>query len=456
MSAAALLLALVTQADSGPRYLTTGLFIASIEEGARIFTPARLLPFEHPEALGHQFPTVQQLHGGEDQVLLIIGQAAGYGLATTLERYPTQPDTLWPYAPFAPPPVAAIRAAPVIARSAVLAPLPGLRALAVVDRFPVGFIVDTRGLSLAERHMDRATSMGLDVTRAEFLAALTRAAQAAPATGAAVIVFRATPPWIAQLGYSAGGVYPVRCGAYGMPFVDVVIAGDTLPLVFDTGDMAGLTLATAAIDRLHLPEVGRWDRLDSGGRVIGQYRRVHAVTVTLLGRALANQTILEFSDAVLGGLVGPDALPGARFTLDYRAELLAVADAPLTRVPAGFIVLPLVHSARQPRLILAMGRVNGRLVLIEFDTGASRTNIDPRLVQELGLPQTADGVRIDSLALGPLVFTVPSAKVNSKAGIDPTLTPPLLLAVGSDILSQLIVTVDYGGGRMFLLDARRP
>ncbi len=185
---------LAAQQPATPRYLTTGLFIASIEEGARIFTPARLLPFDHPESLGHQFPTVQQLHGGEDQVLLAIGEAAGLRLAPTLQRYPTEPDTLWPYAPFVPPPVAAIRAAPVIRRPAADAPLPGLRALALVDRFPVGFIVDTRGLSLAERHMARATTAGIDVTRAEFLAALARAAEAAPATGAAILVYTRQDP----------------------------------------------------------------------------------------------------------------------------------------------------------------------------------------------------------------------------------------------------------------------
>jgi hypothetical protein len=168
----------VAQPPAPPRYLTTGLFIASIEEGARIFTPARLLPLDHPEALGHQFPTVLQLHGGEDQVLLAIGQAAGLRLAATLQRYPTEPDTLWPYAPFAPPPVAAIRAAPLITRAA-----------ADVDRFPVSFIVDTRGLSLADRHMRQPTTMGLDLSRAEFLDALTRAAQSAPPSGAAVIVY---------------------------------------------------------------------------------------------------------------------------------------------------------------------------------------------------------------------------------------------------------------------------
>jgi hypothetical protein len=170
-------------------YVTTGIFIASIEEGARIFTPARLLPFGHPEALTHEFPTVQQLHGGEDRVLIIIGQAAGLRLSATLQRYPTQPDSLWPYAPFKRPPVEAIRAAPVILKQAKESPLPGLRAVAYFDRFPISFIVDTRGLSLAERHMQQATTMGLDINRATFLDALKNANRFVPEKGAAILVF---------------------------------------------------------------------------------------------------------------------------------------------------------------------------------------------------------------------------------------------------------------------------
>ena len=218
------------------------------------------------------------------------------------------------------------------------------------------------------------------------------------------------PSWVAQLGYRPDEVFAVRRGYLGMPFLEVAIGDSTYWLLFDTGNMVGLTLATPLLDQLRLPESGRWDRLDSDGRVIGSYRRVRAPVVRVLGRTLADQVIFEFSDTALGGLVGPDALPGTRFTLDYRAGILAITRSPLEGVPLGFAALPLMRSSRLPRLILASGRVNGRPVLIEFDTGASRTNIDPALVQALSLPRAGNGVRIDSLAIGPLVFAVPSAR----------------------------------------------
>jgi predicted aspartyl protease len=240
-----------------------------------------------------------------------------------------------------------------------------------------------------------------------------------------------------------------------MPFVEVTIGQSTQQWLFDTGNMVGLTLATNVLDQLNLPEIGRWESLDSDGQVIGTYRQVRAPAVRLLGQTLSDQTIFEFSDSSLVGLVGPDALPGSRFTLDYRAEVLAVTSSTIATAPPGFLVLPLTRSSRHPRLILAGGRVNSRPVLIEFDTGASRTNIDPQLVRDLALPVTANGVRIDSLAIGPLVFAVPSAKVVPKSGIDPTLTPPIQLTVGSDILAQIILTVDYAGGQLLVRDARR-
>jgi hypothetical protein len=262
------------------------------------------------------------------------------------------------------------------------------------------------------------------------------------------------PAWVAALGYRPDEVAAVRRGHLGMPFLPVAVGDSTVWLLFDTGNTVGLTLSTPLLDRLGLPEEGHWDRRDGAGRVIGTYRRARAPVVRVLGRTRTGVEVFESPDTAIAGLVGPDALPGSRFTLDYRSGSLAVTDSPLRESPAGFAALPLTRSARLPRLILAMGRVNGRPVLIEFDTGASRCNVDPALVRELALPVSGHGVRIDSLAIGPLVFAIPSARVNPKAGIDPTLDPGIMLAVGSDVLSQMILTVDYGTGRLLVADAR--
>lgn len=167
-------------------YAPVGLFFGAVEEGARIFTPARLLPFDHPESLGHDFPTVQQLHASEFPTLLWLGEQIGLRLWPTLERYPTEPSRYWPYPEFRPPPDSAVLAHATRVRHAPAeAPVPGLRAAVFDGPALVAFIVDTRGMSIASRHMTRATAMGLDITRAQFLAAI---GTAAPREGARLVV----------------------------------------------------------------------------------------------------------------------------------------------------------------------------------------------------------------------------------------------------------------------------
>lgn len=163
-------------------YLPVGLFIGAIEEGARIFTPVRLLPFDHPESLRHEFPTVLQLRGNEFPMLIWLGERAGLKLRPTLQRYPAEPRRSWPYPAFRmPPDSTTLRCATVVRYPRADAPLPGLRAVLYDNRELVAFIVDTRGISLAERGMDRPTSMGLDVSRAQLLEAI--ATSAPPAGG---------------------------------------------------------------------------------------------------------------------------------------------------------------------------------------------------------------------------------------------------------------------------------
>ncbi|MDX1392836.1 MAG: hypothetical protein R3195_00525 [Gemmatimonadota bacterium] len=172
--------------ESTGEHLTIGLFIASIEEGARVFTPVRLLPFEHPEAEGHEFPNALALHRSEYELLVALGRHSGLGLAATLQRYPGPPTEDWPYDDFIPP-------VPPEEDETVVRlndpPLPGLRAALLVDGDPRAFIVDTRGLTLDERDMARPTTMGLDITRAELLAALAEVATRLSQPGRVIVTF---------------------------------------------------------------------------------------------------------------------------------------------------------------------------------------------------------------------------------------------------------------------------
>lgn len=174
--------------DEGLRpTVTFGISLASVEEGARILGVVRLMPFEHPDAHGHEFPNPSRFSTDEVETLIHLGRKAGLGLRATLTRYPSQPGP-WPYTAFAKPPLTAIRSARVFDARASDSSIPGIRAVAYRDRDPIAFIIDTRGMTLEERGMARPTTMGIDVDRAGFLAGLRQLAARAPARGAAIVV----------------------------------------------------------------------------------------------------------------------------------------------------------------------------------------------------------------------------------------------------------------------------
>ena len=179
-----------TSAGDQKPYLTFGIAIASIEEGARIFTPIRLLPFDHPESYGHEFPNALQLHQSEVDTLVFLGEKLGYGLRTTLIRYPMDPATEWKYPAFQYPQLQKAKSASVKTLKLAESPIPGLKLVLFVDRFPLCFIVDTRSLTLQQRGMKRATAMGLDMTRKHFLEGLAKTGKSVPERGNWIVIYK--------------------------------------------------------------------------------------------------------------------------------------------------------------------------------------------------------------------------------------------------------------------------
>jgi len=104
-------------------------------------------------------------------------------------------------------------------------------------------------------------------------------------------------------------------------------------------------------------------------------------------------------------------------------------------------------------MLVVRGAVNGEPVLIQLDTGKSRTCVDPAFAARLGLPPAPDGVSIRELSLGGVSFLVSSAKRVSFSGISQDLPEPIAVGIGSDVLARLLLTVDYPGRLAFV--ARR-
>jgi hypothetical protein len=259
-----------------------------------------------------------------------------------------------------------------------------------------------------------------------------------------------TPRWVRHFDYAPGSLHRIEIGDFGYPFVPVGFGRDTLWLPFDTGNMVGLTLESSKFAGLDLPCTDRRNLRDSAGRLTSSSCVAHGVEATVFGVKRDTLSIFEFQHESLPGLVGPAQLPGTRFTIDYAAGVLAADSGADVDTVTGFVAIPLVRSPRLPRLILVPGRVRGHDVLIEVDTGKSRTTIDRRLVGRLGLEAGPDGVSIGTVQLGPLTWTVDAARVVDTSGTSDGLPMPISIGLGSDLLAEFVFTVDYSNNRFWI------
>ena len=101
-------------------------------------------------------------------------------------------------------------------------------------------------------------------------------------------------------------------------------------------------------------------------------------------------------------------------------------------------------------MLVVRGAVNGAPILIQLDTGKSRTCVDPAFAARIGRPPTPDGVSIRELSPGGVSFLVSSAKLVSFSGISQDLPEPIAFGIGSDVLARLPLTVDYPGRMAFI------
>ena len=251
-------------------------------------------------------------------------------------------------------------------------------------------------------------------------------------------------PWQKALGYRTTELYPIEIGKFGYPYVTASINGQKLKLAFDTANMSGLVLNSDVAARLRLPIVGESKSYDSSGEVVGRVRIFNVKDLNAFGQVWTDEAAYEIKTTDFDGLIGPRFLLNKRFTLDYRNKVIAISETPLPkRAETSTTLLPLIPSPTLKGMIVVRGSVNGREVLMQLDTGKSRTEVDSSLVESAKLPQTANGYRIDDIKIAPYSFSVPSARPDSFKGISEGLPGPILVGIGSDILSQVVLTVDY-------------
>lgn len=249
--------------------------------------------------------------------------------------------------------------------------------------------------------------------------------------------------WQKDLNYQPSELFPITIGKHGFPYVPVLVNGQEVNMAWDTGNMSGLHFTSDVAKRLGLPVTGESKHYGSDGKLIGTMRTYNVREMQVFGEMRKDEKAHENRRNDVDGYIGPRFVLGKRFTLDYQNKIMAVSKSPLPKQASAGAVLPMVTSPHHRGLILVWGSVNGKEVLIEVDTGKSRTSVDSALATPLGLPKTTKGFRIDEVKLGSYSFAVRSAKEVSFKGISQGLPEPIMLGVGSDVLSQVVLSVDY-------------
>ena len=155
----------------------------------------------------------------------------------------------------------------------------------------------------------------------------------------------------------------------------------------------------------------------------------------------------------LDSLLGQQPLRGTRLTLDYGNGLFAFTDERLPEaMPEAASVLDLVPSQAHDTLIFVHGEVYGRPGLIQIDPGKTRCVINPEFAEELGLNETPRGYMVTDVQLGRFSFSVGFARKQDVGSPDPDLPEPIVMGVGSDVLSQVLTTVDYRSRKLVLME----
>ncbi len=261
---------------------------------------------------------------------------------------------------------------------------------------------------------------------------------------------QAVAPWISGLGYRPSEVFPISIGRFGYPYLQVMVNHQAVNLPLDTGNMFRLVFSQTEAQQLKLPVTGRTRSYGSNGELRGLRHTFKVAEVTALGRTWVDQAASEGDQPDLEGLFGPHYLLDRRFTLDYRRGLLAVSDSALPPTLAGEC-LNLLPCQNEPGMPVVEGTVNGRKVLIQIDTGKSRTCVDIALVRELALPRTPDGWTIAEIKIGTWTCSVKSARADDFSALGKGLPSPILLGIGSDVLPQVLMTMDLRTNRLLLV-----
>jgi hypothetical protein len=267
--------------------------------------------------------------------------------------------------------------------------------------------------------------------------------------------------WLKDLGYDRKQVYRLNLTPLGCPLIEVDVSGTKLPLMLDSGTAHGFVVTNYAPPvPLHV-ETGT-EELNADGSHRGESFQIAVDSISVLGKAFENVSgrlsdWRMFSSEPFNGTVGLDFFLDRRFTLDYKSGRVGLSTLPLPEKldRRRYAYLDLIDvSKSQGNVLYARGSMGGRDVLVYFDTGYNVSFIDPQVAGDFARV-ARPGMKFSvfregvSLQLGGHTFVLNELREDAiKRGAGFEL--PVALVLGSDVLSQFILTIDVRAKKLVI------
>jgi len=265
--------------------------------------------------------------------------------------------------------------------------------------------------------------------------------------------------WGKQNQYRADEIIPIKLGRHGFPLVPGKINAKDVDVFFDTGNFFGFQIAPGVAQTLRLTPSGNERKsFASDGSYRYSLKGYRAESFSVFRTVFKDAEMFAMTDDAFEACVGLPELVEGRFTLDYQNRLMGISRRPFEKKGIGIDEFPLIWNESLRGMIVIEGRVNGVETLLQIDTGKSRTTIDEGLIALAGLEKNdspfQQGYRVESITLGTKRFSVERAKVANFKAISQGYPGPILVGIGADILSRIVLTVDYTQKKVYLMTSR--
>jgi hypothetical protein len=244
-------------------------------------------------------------------------------------------------------------------------------------------------------------------------------------------------------------------GPNHFPLVPGKINNKDVNVFFDTGNFFGFQIGPHLVQILKLKPSGQERKnYASDGTYRYSHKGYRVESFTVFRTEFENIEMFEMRDDTFEASVGVGDLTDGRFTLDYKNQLMGISSEPFEKEGMGIEEFPLIGNETLKGMIVIPGHVNGIETLFQIDTGKSRTTIDEGLIARAGLKENnslfRQGYKVDRIILGGKSFSVECAKVANFQAISEGYPRPILVGIGADILSRIVLTVDYSRKKVFI------